>query len=196
MGIVLVYLGPTCSVWNREILLMVPEKKKPEQWQEWKRRCRVSGSVNMSAVMWRLNTSLSVFLSCRVYELCQLHWHEQQNRCDWIKGTEDPPSSLWIIWGLAFYKHLYSEDLLKCRLVWNLLLFQIRLLEETRSSLPTVNSLPEGSTDNEVDAPQPTPIGPPSYLPPGADTPHENVPSEIWRWDVEELFLFLITCLN
>ncbi|XP_035478459.2 collagen alpha-1(XXVI) chain isoform X1 [Scophthalmus maximus] len=44
---------------------------------------------------------------------------------------------------------------------------KIRLLEETRSSLPTVNSLPEGSTDNEVDAPQPTPIGPPSYLPPG-----------------------------
>ncbi|XP_035478460.2 collagen alpha-1(XXVI) chain isoform X2 [Scophthalmus maximus] len=43
---------------------------------------------------------------------------------------------------------------------------KIRLLEETRSSLPTVNSLPEGSTDNEVDAPQPTPIGPPSYLPP------------------------------
>uniref|UniRef100_A0A8D3APP8 Collagen type XXVI alpha 1 chain n=1 Tax=Scophthalmus maximus TaxID=52904 RepID=A0A8D3APP8_SCOMX len=48
---------------------------------------------------------------------------------------------------------------------------KIRLLEETRSSLPTVNSLPEGSTDNEVDAPQPTPIGPPSYLPPGSMGP-------------------------
>ncbi|XP_037630592.1 collagen alpha-1(XXVI) chain [Sebastes umbrosus] len=44
---------------------------------------------------------------------------------------------------------------------------KIQLLEEGRSSLPTVSSLPEGSTDNEVDAPQPTPIGPPSYLPPG-----------------------------
>ncbi|XP_023260797.1 collagen alpha-1(XXVI) chain-like isoform X3 [Seriola lalandi dorsalis] len=44
---------------------------------------------------------------------------------------------------------------------------KIRLLEEGRASLPTVSSLPEGSTDNEVDTPQPTPIGPPSYLPPG-----------------------------
>ncbi|XP_042342780.1 collagen alpha-1(XXVI) chain [Plectropomus leopardus] len=44
---------------------------------------------------------------------------------------------------------------------------KIKLLEEGRSSLQTGSSLPEGSTDNEVDAPQPTPIGPPSYLPPG-----------------------------
>ncbi|XP_053176710.1 collagen alpha-1(XXVI) chain [Scomber japonicus] len=45
---------------------------------------------------------------------------------------------------------------------------KIKLLEG-RSSLPTVNSnLPEGSTDNEVDTPKPTPIGPPSYLPPGS----------------------------
>ncbi|XP_054456970.1 collagen alpha-1(XXVI) chain isoform X2 [Anoplopoma fimbria] len=48
---------------------------------------------------------------------------------------------------------------------------KIKLLEEGRSSLPTASSLPEGSTDNEVDAPQPTPIGPPSYLPPGGRGP-------------------------
>ncbi|XP_070827129.1 collagen alpha-1(XXVI) chain isoform X2 [Chaetodon trifascialis] len=48
---------------------------------------------------------------------------------------------------------------------------KIKLLEEGRSSLPTVSSLPEGSTDNEVDGPQPTPIGPPSYLPPGGRGP-------------------------
>ncbi|XP_070685177.1 collagen alpha-1(XXVI) chain [Pempheris klunzingeri] len=44
---------------------------------------------------------------------------------------------------------------------------KIKLLQVGRSSLPTVSGLPEGSTDNEVDTPQPTPIGPPSYLPPG-----------------------------
>ncbi|XP_041796609.1 collagen alpha-1(XXVI) chain isoform X3 [Chelmon rostratus] len=43
---------------------------------------------------------------------------------------------------------------------------KIKVLEEGGSSLPKVNGLPEGSTDNEVDAPQPTPIGPPIYLPP------------------------------
>ncbi|XP_032363904.1 collagen alpha-1(XXVI) chain isoform X1 [Etheostoma spectabile] len=43
---------------------------------------------------------------------------------------------------------------------------KIKLLEEGHSSLPTVRSLLEGSKENEVDAPQPTPIGPPSYLPP------------------------------
>ncbi|XP_040902147.1 collagen alpha-1(XXVI) chain isoform X2 [Toxotes jaculatrix] len=48
---------------------------------------------------------------------------------------------------------------------------KIRLLEEARPSLPTVSSLPEGSTDNEVDTPQPTPIGPPSYQPPGGIGP-------------------------
>ncbi|XP_051255089.1 collagen alpha-1(XXVI) chain isoform X2 [Dicentrarchus labrax] len=48
---------------------------------------------------------------------------------------------------------------------------KIKLLEEGRSSLPTASSLPEGSTDNEVDAPQPTPIAPPSYLPPGGRGP-------------------------
>lgn len=53
-----------------------------------------------------------------------------------------------------------------------LLLFQIKLLEEGRSSLPTANSLPEGSTHNEVDTPQPTPIGPPPYLPPGINISH------------------------
>ncbi|XP_031717054.1 collagen alpha-1(XXVI) chain [Anarrhichthys ocellatus] len=41
---------------------------------------------------------------------------------------------------------------------------KIKLLGDGRSSLPTASSLPEGSTDNEVVAPQPTPIGPPSYL--------------------------------
>lgn len=55
--------------------------------------------------------------------------------------------------------------------VWDLLLsFQIKLLEEERTFLPTVSSLPEGSTDNEVDTPQPTPIGPPAHLPPGVNT--------------------------
>ncbi|XP_058489661.1 collagen alpha-1(XXVI) chain isoform X1 [Solea solea] len=48
---------------------------------------------------------------------------------------------------------------------------KIRLLEEGRSSMPTVNSLPAGSTDNEVDAPKPTPVGPPSHLPPGGIGP-------------------------
>ncbi|KAK5868710.1 hypothetical protein PBY51_009702 [Eleginops maclovinus] len=43
---------------------------------------------------------------------------------------------------------------------------KIQLLEEERSRLP-ISSSPEGSTDNEVDAPQPTPIMPPSHLPPG-----------------------------
>ncbi|XP_033971240.1 collagen alpha-1(XXVI) chain [Trematomus bernacchii] len=43
---------------------------------------------------------------------------------------------------------------------------KIQLLEEERLTLP-VSSSPEGSTDNEVDRPQPTPIGPPSHLPPG-----------------------------
>ncbi|KAL7401390.1 hypothetical protein ABVT39_027302 [Epinephelus coioides] len=45
---------------------------------------------------------------------------------------------------------------------------KIKLFEEGRSSLQTVSSSPEGSTDNEVDAPKPTPIGPPSYLPPAS----------------------------
>ncbi|KAM6932017.1 uncharacterized protein col26a1 isoform 2-T2 [Lycodopsis pacificus] len=44
---------------------------------------------------------------------------------------------------------------------------KIKLLGDGRSSLPIASSLPEGSTDNEVVAPQPTPIGPPSYLIPG-----------------------------
>ncbi|XP_035009354.2 collagen alpha-1(XXVI) chain isoform X2 [Hippoglossus stenolepis] len=48
---------------------------------------------------------------------------------------------------------------------------KIRLLEEGRPSLPTANSLAEGSTNNEVDTPQPTPIGPPSHLPPGSIGP-------------------------
>ncbi|XP_047449501.1 collagen alpha-1(XXVI) chain [Mugil cephalus] len=48
---------------------------------------------------------------------------------------------------------------------------KIKLLEEGRSSMPTATSLPEGSTDNEVDAAKPTPLGPPSYLPPGGRGP-------------------------
>ncbi|XP_044209064.1 collagen alpha-1(XXVI) chain-like [Thunnus albacares] len=47
---------------------------------------------------------------------------------------------------------------------------KIKLLEEGRSSLPTLSSLPEGSTDNEVDKPQPTPPpggrGPPGPIGP------------------------------
>ncbi|CAG6002355.1 unnamed protein product [Menidia menidia] len=46
---------------------------------------------------------------------------------------------------------------------------KIKLLEEGRLPLPMVR-LPEGSTENEVDRPQPTPMGPPSYLPSGAKT--------------------------
>ncbi|KAG8001974.1 Macrophage receptor MARCO [Nibea albiflora] len=56
--------------------------------------------------------------------------------------------------------------------------FQIKMLEEGRSSLPTVSSLPEGSTYNEVDTPQPTPIGLPPYLPPGAKG-DRGLPGEI-----------------
>ncbi|XP_038549007.1 collagen alpha-1(XXVI) chain isoform X1 [Micropterus salmoides] len=41
---------------------------------------------------------------------------------------------------------------------------KIKLLIAGRSFLPS--SLPEVSTDNEVDTPHPTPIGPPLYLPP------------------------------
>ncbi|XP_041667728.1 collagen alpha-1(XXVI) chain [Cheilinus undulatus] len=47
---------------------------------------------------------------------------------------------------------------------------KIKLLEEGRSSL-VVTSLPRGPTENEVDTPQPTPIGPPSYLPSGSRGP-------------------------
>ncbi|XP_054868051.1 collagen alpha-1(XXVI) chain isoform X3 [Amphiprion ocellaris] len=43
---------------------------------------------------------------------------------------------------------------------------KIKLLEEGRLSLQIVGGLQEGSTENEVETPQPTPIGPPSYLPP------------------------------
>ncbi|TNN80396.1 EMI domain-containing protein 1 [Liparis tanakae] len=43
----------------------------------------------------------------------------------------------------------------------------IKLLGAGRSFLPAASSLPEGSTANEVVAPQPTPRGRPSYLPPG-----------------------------
>ncbi|XP_068601848.1 EMI domain-containing protein 1-like [Brachionichthys hirsutus] len=43
---------------------------------------------------------------------------------------------------------------------------KMKLLEVGQLPQPTVSSLPEHATDNEVDAPQPTPIGPPSYLPP------------------------------
>ncbi|XP_056297183.1 collagen alpha-1(XXVI) chain [Pseudoliparis swirei] len=44
---------------------------------------------------------------------------------------------------------------------------KIKLFGAGRSFLPAASSLPEGSTANEVVAPQPTPLGPPSYLPPG-----------------------------
>ncbi|KAM7413038.1 hypothetical protein PAMA_020426 [Pampus argenteus] len=48
---------------------------------------------------------------------------------------------------------------------------KIKQIEEGRFTLPIVSRLPEGSTDNEVDTPKPTPIGPPSYLPPGGRGP-------------------------
>nr|XP_040044268.1 collagen alpha-1(XXVI) chain isoform X1 [Gasterosteus aculeatus aculeatus] len=44
---------------------------------------------------------------------------------------------------------------------------KIKLLGEGHASLPTGGSLSEGSTHNEVVAPRPTPMGPPSHLPPG-----------------------------
>ncbi|XP_068172977.1 collagen alpha-1(XXVI) chain isoform X2 [Antennarius striatus] len=43
---------------------------------------------------------------------------------------------------------------------------KMKLLEGGQFPRPAVSSLPEHSTDNEVDAPQPTPIGPPLHLPP------------------------------
>ncbi|XP_072524931.1 uncharacterized protein [Salminus brasiliensis] len=48
---------------------------------------------------------------------------------------------------------------------------KIKLLEVARPRLPPINNLPEGSTDNEVDAPNPTPIGPPPFWQPGTRGP-------------------------
>ncbi|XP_013885021.1 collagen alpha-1(XXVI) chain [Austrofundulus limnaeus] len=47
----------------------------------------------------------------------------------------------------------------------NALESKIKQLEKGRSSVPGVHKVPEGSTENEVDTPQPTP---PPYLPPAA----------------------------
>lgn len=46
----------------------------------------------------KLNSSLSVFLSYRVFELYQFHWHEQQNKRHWIKGNTDPYTTAFILW--------------------------------------------------------------------------------------------------
>lgn len=46
--------------------------------------------------------------------------------------------------------------------------FQIKTLEERRLSLPATSSFPQRTTGNEVDTPQPTPVGPPSHQPAGA----------------------------
>lgn len=48
-----------------------------------------------------------------------------------------------------------------------LLFFQIKQLEGGRWAAPTTGSLPVVSTDNEVDTPKPTPVGPALHLPPG-----------------------------
>ncbi|XP_029027332.1 collagen alpha-1(XXVI) chain isoform X2 [Betta splendens] len=53
----------------------------------------------------------------------------------------------------------------------NVIESKVQLLEEGRSSLLSASPFPEGSTHNEVDAPQPTPIGPPPYLPGGRGPP-------------------------
>lgn len=47
---------------------------------------------------------------------------------------------------------------------------QIKTLEERRLSGPAVSSLAQSSAGNEVDAPQPTAVGPPSQQPAGAHT--------------------------
>lgn len=56
---------------------------------------------------------------------------------------------------------------------------QIKTLEERRLSLPAASSFPRRTTGNEVDTPQPTPVGPPSHQPAGACpltlTTHANV---------------------
>lgn len=49
--------------------------------------------------------------------------------------------------------------------------FQIKTLEDRRLSLPAGSSLPQSSTGNEVDTPQPTPVGPPPHQPAGASMP-------------------------
>ncbi|XP_061916251.1 collagen alpha-1(XXVI) chain-like isoform X1 [Entelurus aequoreus] len=48
---------------------------------------------------------------------------------------------------------------------------KVKQLEERPSPSQTANNPPQGSADNEVDAPKPTPIGPPLYLPPGGRGP-------------------------
>ncbi|XP_054650094.1 collagen alpha-1(XXVI) chain isoform X2 [Dunckerocampus dactyliophorus] len=52
---------------------------------------------------------------------------------------------------------------------------KMKQLEERRTPSQADNSPPQASADNEVDAPQPTPIGPPSYLPPGGRGPQGPV---------------------
>lgn len=129
--------------------------------------------------MLKLNSACLFFLSYRPYELYQFHWHEQQNKCHRIKGKEDPYAPVFM-----------NTRVPECRCVCDLLLlFQIKLLIAGRSFLPS--SLPEVSTDNEVDTPHPTPIGPPLYLPPGINTP-QNMLSDIYSGDIEELFLDLL----
>ncbi|XP_061734200.1 collagen alpha-1(XXVI) chain isoform X2 [Nerophis ophidion] len=48
---------------------------------------------------------------------------------------------------------------------------KVKQLEERPSPSQTANNPPQGAADNEVDAPKPTPIGPPLYLPPGGRGP-------------------------
>ncbi|XP_030633887.1 collagen alpha-1(XXVI) chain-like [Chanos chanos] len=48
---------------------------------------------------------------------------------------------------------------------------KIKLLEEAGPLSPPISSLPEGSSDNEVDTPNPTPIGSPPFWQPGVRGP-------------------------
>lgn len=100
-----------------------------------------------------------VFLSYRVHELHQLQSNEQQNKCDRKKGKENPSDP-----SILTAKRCKCLQWMLNRCVKHLpLCFQITLLEERCSALPTASSLPGGSTDNEVDASRPT-------LPPGENT--------------------------
>lgn len=100
-----------------------------------------------------------VFLSYRVHELHQLQSNEQQNKCDRKKGKENPSDP-----SILTAKRCKCLQWMLNRCVKHLpLCFQITLLEEGCSALPTASSLPGGSTDNEVDTSRPT-------QPPGENT--------------------------
>lgn len=133
------------------------------------------------AAMWKLNLSfcLTECLNCTSFTDMNSRINAIESK---VKRIPLIPTSLYTVNNLASICTQITLYVPECRCVWNLLLsFQIKLLEEGRSSLPTVSSSPEGSTDNEVDTPQPTPIGPPSYLPPGVNTCFLKYVEEVFR---------------